>query len=619
MPFDAYLCDVLQGWRPEPELTVSEWADKHRILPQKAAAEPGPWRTARTPYLRAILDALSPSSPYHTVVFAKGAQVGATETGNNWIGYVIHHAPGPMLAVMPTVEMAKRASKQRIAPMIDATPELAQRVSPARERDSGNSLFAKDFAGGTLILTGANSAIGLRSMPARYLFLDEIDGYPRDIDGEGDPIELAIKRTSTFRRNRKVYMASTPTIKETSPIWRAWLETDQRRYHVPCPHCGEFQTIDWQRIVFGEGKAKPALACSGCGSLIEERHKGAMLAAGEWRAAAASLEPGVVGFHLSSLYSPPGWYSWADAVADFKAAKDHPERLRVFINTVLGEPWEDRTGETIDEASLAARRGEWDAGELPADVVCLTAGVDVQDDRLEVSRVGWCEGQRARVAAHDILYGSPGSTAVWDQLDKLLSERLATADGRAVRVVSACIDSGGHHTQAVYRFCAARLGRGVYAVKGAAGPKPAWPARASKSKIHAGAKVWVVGVDTVKDWLRGSLAVKDEALPHHVSFAATLDAAWFDQLLVEKRVVRYDKAGRASRVWTKPHGARNEAWDALVYAFTALEAAKIQRRLVLRLPPKQETAAKEAAADPIPTPRQHFPSIRRGRGFATTW
>lgn len=589
--------------RPEPRLSLSEWSDANRVLPQKASAEPGPYRTSRTPYAKKIADALSTGSPYHTVVFAKGAQIGATEIGNNWIGYVIHHAPGPMLAVAPTVEMAKRVSKQRIAPMIEATPALQDRVSPARERDSGNSLFAKDFPGGTLIMTGANSAVGLRSMPARYLFLDEVDAYPGDLDGEGDPIDLAMKRTVTFRRNRKVYMCSTPTTLETSRIWRAFKATDQQRYFVPCPECGEYQLIEWPRIVFGEGqRGNPALACVSCASLIEERHKQSMLAHGEWRPTAGPCEPGVIGFHLSALYSPLGWYSWSDAMRDFLSAKDHPEKLKTFVNTALGEPWEDRQGETIDESSLMSRRADWDAESLPDDVICATAGVDVQDDRLEVSVVAWCEQQRARVATHHVIYGSPGQDDVWDALDAFLRDRMNTISGRHVRIVGTCIDSGGHHTQRVYTFCSERWNRNVFAIKGAAGPRPAWPARVSKSTRYK-ARVWIIGVDTIKDWIRGALAVKDESLPHHVSFASTLDDEYFTQLLSERRVVRYSASGVATRNWVKTKGVRNEAWDALVYAFAGLEAMKTLRKLKLRVPENDAHKEARASLPKLPTTR----------------
>jgi phage terminase large subunit GpA-like protein len=221
------------GFEPEPELTVSEWADTFRMLSQQASVEPGPYRTDRTPYLRDVMDALSPSADPSVVVLMKGAQVGGTECGNNFLGYVVHHAPGPMLYVQPTVEMAKRISKQRIDPMIEACPALRERVRDPRSRDSGNTILAKEFPRGILVLTGANSAVGLRSMPARYLFLDEVDAYESDVDGEGDPVELAIRRTSTFTSNRKILIVSTPKLKGTSRIERAFERSDKRYYHVP--------------------------------------------------------------------------------------------------------------------------------------------------------------------------------------------------------------------------------------------------------------------------------------------------------------------------------------------------------------------------------------------------
>jgi len=298
-----------RGLRPDPLLKVSEWADQHRRLSGKGAAEPGPWRTSRTPYLREIMDCLSPSSPYERVVFMKGAQVGATETGNNWIGYVIHHAPGPMLAVLPTGEMAKRNSRQRIDPLIEDSEVLSSLVKPARARDSGNTVLTKAFQGGVLAMTGANSAVGLRSMPVRYLFLDEVDGYPGDIDGEGDPVALAEARTRTFAR-RKVFIVSTPTVKGVSRIEREFEASDQRRYFVPCPHCGHFQWLEFERLRWDKGRPETAhYLCAECEGHIQEHHKTRMLEAGEWRATAASEQGSekTAGFHISSLYSPIGW------------------------------------------------------------------------------------------------------------------------------------------------------------------------------------------------------------------------------------------------------------------------------------------------------------------------
>ena len=237
-----------QGLRPDPNLTVSEWADQHRWLSSRGAAEPGRYRTARAPYLREIMDALSPGHPAQRITFMKAAQVGATEAGNNWIGFVIHHAPGPMLAVLPSLELAKRTSRGRLDPLIADSPALRERVNPARSRDAGNSMLSKEFPGGILVLTGANSATGLRSMPARYVFLDEVDAYPASADEEGDPVTLAEARTTTFSHRRKVFMVSTPTIRGLSRIEREFEASDQRRYFVPCPHCGAMQWLQFDRL-----------------------------------------------------------------------------------------------------------------------------------------------------------------------------------------------------------------------------------------------------------------------------------------------------------------------------------------------------------------------------------
>ena len=243
-----------RGLRPDPDLTVSSWADRHRKLASRASAEPGQYRTARTPYMREIMDRLSPGDPTQRIVFMKAAQVGATEAGNNWIGFVIHQAPGPMLAVQPTVELAKRNSRQRIDPLIEESPDLRERVKPARSRDAGNTMLSKEFAGGILIMTGANSAVGLRSTPARYIFLDEVDAYPASADEEGDPVTLAEARSLTFAHRRKVFLVSTPTIRGLSRIEREFEASDQRRYFVPCPHCDAMQWLKFERLRWEKGR-----------------------------------------------------------------------------------------------------------------------------------------------------------------------------------------------------------------------------------------------------------------------------------------------------------------------------------------------------------------------------
>jgi phage terminase large subunit GpA-like protein len=278
--------EIQSSWRaglaPEPLLLVSDWADRHRVLGSRSAAEPGPWRTSRTPYLREVMDALSPAHPARRVVLMKGAQVGGTECGNNWIGYVIHHAPGPMLAVQPTTELAKRFSDQRIDPLVEETPAIRERVAPARSRDSGNRQLSKEFPGGQLAMTGANSAVGLRSMSARFLFLDEVDAYPGDVEGEGDPVALAEACARTFGWRRKTLLVSTPTISGLSRIEREYLATDQRRFFVPCPYCGAMQHLRFEQLVWDKGCPDSArYLCEACDGAIGEGHKTAMLAAGE--------------------------------------------------------------------------------------------------------------------------------------------------------------------------------------------------------------------------------------------------------------------------------------------------------------------------------------------------
>ena len=324
---------------------------------------------------------------------------------------MIHHAPGPMLAVQPTVELAKRNSRQRIDPLIGESPVLRERVRPARARDSGNTQLSKDFSGGTLVMTGANSAVGLRSMPARYLFLDEVDAYPASADEEGDPVFLAEMRTLTFAHRRKVFLVSTPTIRGTSRIEREYEASDRRRYFVPCPHCGHFQWLEFGRLRWDKGKPETAAYhCEACETPIGEHRKAAMLAAGKWRSTAQAQDPVTIGFHLSALYSPPGWKSWADIARDKLAARGCDEAERVFCNTVLGKTWVE-SGDAPDWQLLLARREQWEAGTVPQGAVLLTAGVDVQKDRFEVDVWAWGRGLESWLIEHRSLRAGRGNRA----------------------------------------------------------------------------------------------------------------------------------------------------------------------------------------------------------------
>ncbi|MBR6838813.1 MAG: phage terminase large subunit family protein, partial [Alphaproteobacteria bacterium] len=456
-------CVIIDGLTSDPIQTVSEWADEYRFLSSVSSSEPGRWNTERTPYLKEIMDSLSPNNPCEKVVFMKGAQVGGTECGNNWMGFCICNAPGPMLIVNPTTETAKRTSRMRIDPAIEHCPALRDRIKSPRSRDSGNTMLMKEFPGGILILTGANSPVGLRSLPVRYLFLDEVDGFPDEAGTEGDPVDLAVQRTATFN-NRKIFVVSTPTIKDASRIEQAFLEGDQRYFHVPCPHCGHYQVLRWRNVIFDPKNLTEAVyKCEKCEAIWHDYQKEQILKKGRWIATNPDANAGVISFHLSSLYSPHGWTSWTNIAREFLDSKDDPSRLQVWTNTKLAETWEDMAGSQIDPTSLMARREKW-GPELPPKVVLLTCGVDVQDNRLELEIVGWGRGEESWSIDYQVLYGDPSTPELWAQLDEVLSRKYShSKDVPDLHVAATCIDSGGHYTDYVINYCFARRLNGVWA------------------------------------------------------------------------------------------------------------------------------------------------------------
>lgn len=555
-----------KGLAPEPQLTVSEWADRNRILPP-TSAEPGAWRTDRVPYLCEIMDCLSTSSAIERVVFMKGAQLGATECGLNWIGYVIAHAPGLMLAVMPSIDMVRRNSRTRIDPLIEATPALRKRVAPPNRRESGNTVNLKSFPGGQLVLTGANSATGLRSTPARYIFLDEVDGFPADADGEGDPVALAIQRTVTFRGRRKIFLASTPTLKGISRIEKAYEESDKRRFYIPCPECGTFQFLEWSHVTWPKNKPQEAhYACKECGGVIEEQQKPALLAAGEWRATAKG-DGRTAGFHLSALYSP--FETWGEIATEHGQVYRDPARLQSWVNLKLGETWEDQVAAPIEADGFLTRLEDW--GELlPENAAVLTASVDTQDDRLEMEIVAWGRDEECWSVDYQVLWGDPAGPELWRILDQELLRRFPHA--RAVPdlgLSAVAIDSGGHHTAAVMKFCADRQGRRVWAIKGRGGPGvPPWPKRPPRVRRGRPAPLFIVGVDGLKEGLHARLRL-DESGPGFCHFPQDRDLDYFRQLTSERPLRRYVR-GVAVREWRKDPGVRNEAFDCRVYATAAL-------------------------------------------------
>jgi phage terminase large subunit GpA-like protein len=614
--------DVLRAWRrgmrPDADLTVSEWADAHRWLSSRASAEPGRYRTARTPYLRGIMDALSPSHPAQRISFMKAAQVGATEAGNNWIGFVIHHAPGPMLAVLPTVEMAKRTSRGRIDPLIEDSPALKERVSPARSRDAGNSMLSKEFPGGILVLTGANSATGLRSMPARYVFLDEVDAYPASADEEGDPVTLAEARTTTFAHRRKVFMVSTPTIRGLSRIEREFEASDQRRYFVPCPHCGHMQWLQFERLRWAKGKPDTAAYhCAGCERPIAEHHKTEMLARGEWRAMAVSADPTAIGFHLSALYSPIGWKSWEQIARDWLAAQGSDEMLRAARNTLLGETWIE-SGEAPEWQRLADRRVAFPA-QIPTGGLFLTAGADVQKDRIEVDVWAWGRGLESWLVDHIVIPGGPDDPACWEKLTALLSQTWQHENGAFMTLAKLAIDTG-YESAAVYAWSRKQGIAQVAPVKGLEGFNRATPvsgptfvdATVNGRKLKRGARLWTVATATFKAetyrYLRIERPSEEDRASGVAPPAGTIhlpdwaDSEWLKQLVAEQLVTIRDRRGYARQEWQKLR-ERNEALDARIYARAAawiLGADRFDERMWRQLEKQAGVETAAVAVGPAP-------------------
>jgi phage terminase large subunit GpA-like protein len=629
-------------------LTVTEWAERHRILSGKDSSEPGPYRAARTPYAREPMDCLSQTSPVEEVILQWGAQTSKTTIGSNWLGYLVDTNPGPIMIVQPTIDMAKRYSRQRLSPMIEESPVLRRKVRENRSRDEANTTLLKEFAGGFMAVAGANSAAGLRSMPVRDLFLDEIDGYPLDVDGEGDPCKLAEARQTTFAR-RKRLKTSTPTTKDFSRIEAAYLAADRCRFNVPCPHCGDHQVLEWgassehgvkwDRDADGklvDGSVRYVCKANGCE--IREHHKPGMLAGGHWQADNPGAQGGRVrSFHLSSLYSPLGWLSWATLVQEWLTAMDaaragDPSLLRVFVNTRLAETFEEQ-GDKADQHALRRRAADIPLRQVHWGLFVLTMGVDVQGDRLEAYAWAWGRGLERQLVDRQVIYGDPALPeseigSPWAALTEYRRTPILHASGRPVPILATMVDSGGHHTQAVYSYARDHQHAGVHAVKGmsqsgkAVLGKPTdqdvnWRGR----KMKYGVKLWPVGADTAKAEIYGRLRITEPGAGY-VHLSKHLPTEVFEQLTAERLVTRYVK-GHPKLEWVKPPGRRNEALDCAVYALAGAHKvgidrwregdwakweARVQSRDLFDAPPAADAPADSAEAAPqTPTVRQPIP------------
>lgn len=609
---------------PSRRMLVSEWAAESIVLTKDVTPDPGKWDNNRAPYQAEMMDAILEPG-VEDVVFETSSQIGKTSIIGNVLGYFIDHDPTLILVVQPTVELGQAWSKERLVPMIEASERLRDKVSEAKSRDSDNTIMSKKIrGGGRLNVTGANAPGGLAMRPVRVVLCDEVDRFPNSAGSEGDPVALAFKRTENFW-NRKRILTSTPTLKGMSRIEEAYNESDRRRFFVPCPACGTMQTLKfnpsgghgglvWQYDVDG----KPMLdtvryecANDACRSQIEEIDKPAMLAAGEW--VPEFPERKVRGYHINALYSP--WRRWDEIVVEWESARKNPERLKVFVNTVLGETWEEEgTGYKAD--ALAARAEKY-AAEVPDGVGVLVAAVDVQVDRLEVVVKGFGAGEETWLIDHAVIPGDPEESRVWDELDTYIRKPWKNARGRECFVECTTIDSGGHHTERVYRFTEPRAKRHVYAVKGSAGPREL-VGRPSMSERYR-TRLYVVGVDTAKDMIFGRLRVRVPG-PGYMHLPDSVTREYVEQLVAEKAVKRWRKGRGWVREWTKVR-ERNEALDLEVYALAALHI--LGRALIRILPERAKAWAEEGGGEgpgtPQGGPKDAAPGVRRRSGWVSGW
>jgi phage terminase large subunit GpA-like protein len=609
-------------FEPPPTLTVSQWSDQFARLSAEDSAEPGRFVTARAEYQREIMDAYNDPLA-DTVVVMSSAQVGKTQIFKNIIGYIMHQDPCPVLLMQPTKEMAEAFSEDRLDPMIRDTPALLPLVSENKSRSGKNKKLRKSFLGGQITLVGANAPAGLASRPIRAVLADEVDRYPLSAGGEGDPLSLAVKRTTTFWNRKKLFF-STPTIKRHSRIEAAYEGSDKRQWFVCCPDCKHDQTMKWSGVRWEkgpDGKDDPDTAvyvCEACGSVWSDFTRARVALAGKWKATAPFR--GVIGFHLNQLISP--WVTLAECVREFLEAKRTGiQSLKVWTNTVLGETWEEQ-GERIDDSELMARRVDY--GDVaPADVVAVTAGVDVQGDRLEVERVGWGPNDQSWGLGKTVLWGDPTGPAVWKALDDLLLQPIAYEGGPPLKVMATAVDSQ-YLTQTVATYCRDRWGRRVWAIRGVPGPgKPIWPTKAGK-RNKTKLPFFNVGVDAAKEVVYARLGVTDPNANGFCWFNMSYDEDHFDQLTSEEvRTVK--RRGMPVRVWEKiPGRRRNEGLDVRVYALAALEGLKMMglkiagseaqpsgSRRARPFKAKESEAAPEPAQTPPPPPPA---AVRRKKG-----
>jgi len=603
--------NLINGWfrgiRPDRIVSVSEWTEENRVLANSESARPGKMKVSFTPYLKEIYDRLSVTDQAREIVFMKSSQIGATEMGNNWLGYTIDVANCMFMYVMPTVELMKKTSKTRIQSMISSTSVLRNKISPSKARDGNNTILEKYFEGGGMVGVGANSPVGVSSTPVRFAYADEIDRYPSNVNGEGNVLSLIKTRQITFGATKKTLLSSTPTLAGISAIEQEYNRTGQRSYFVPCPICNAMQVLEFENLRFlfesewkniKDNDAAINISnnidiryeCSECHHPIEHRHKTFMLAGGEWRAKYPEKENGLLyGYHINALYSPASMYTWSDLVADYIDSLNDIPKTIAFVNTKLGQSYQPEAGDKPNWETLYDRANNETTSYKPnkpfKEIVFITAGVDIQQDRIELSIIGWSEGKRTQLIDYRVLYGRTESEEVWKELEKVVSETWIREDDYLLPLKLMAVDSG-YNTTKVYDFVKRFPINKVIAVKGREkidsyflAPKQIEYSKAGKKigKI----KVFLVGVDLIKSELYGFLKkqIDKETGEVPIGYCHLLpfnNTNYYRGLTAEEFTKVINKKGFAQYVWVKKY-ERNEPLDTWVYARAAAAVIGMDR------------------------------------------
>lgn len=599
------------GLKPLPKTSVSNWADNHRMLSSGISAEPGKWKTSRAPYQKDIMNAFTEPG-IHRVVVKSSSQIGKSDMMNNVIGRFAHLDPCAIMMIQPTIDMAQDYSKTRIAPMIRDTKVLNNLFYDVKSRDANNTILSKVFPGGRLIMCGANSPAGLASRPIRILLADEVDRFPDSAGTEGDPVDLAAKRMTTFW-NSCMGLFSTPTNEGSSRIDEEYLAGTQEEWQHKCPNCGEYHllrhidmTVDYKEIKTPSGKKTVIVndvkwRCPHCGFSFSEKEMKQTPQKYISRNADA-LKNGIRSFFVNGFTSP--WMTWSKIMREWLEAKGDPEREKVIMNTVFGESYKQK-GAFEDEQIFLRRRESYGA-ELPNGVLLLTAAIDTQDNRLEYEVVGWGKEEECWGIRKGIVLGAPNQARTWKEIDNILDKTYHFADGKGLKVVRTFIDSGGHYTSDVYNYCQKNFHKQRFAIKGRGGPGIPLIYKIAKAN-NAKAPLILLGVDDGKQQIMDRLSI-DSPGPLYFHFPQDegikelsnrgYDDLYFKGIISEHKKV-YKRNGVLREVWETTKNVRNEPLDLRNYNLACMKSLKPDWvKLEMLVNGMSETEVKRAVAKP---------------------